>query len=154
MKRSQLITFLKSVIYPNQANEIDAGKHQTLELEILNEVLIISDDIINDETLANSNNVFSAQYSKDNKGPYSTLSVTYLTVDADIPIPANTWIKEINVFVTSGNPTVNIPAINSGDMTDQQLYSNTANLQFTESGSLHIAISNGTVKIQIIKYNI
>ena len=74
--------------------------------------------------------------------------------NVQIPIPAGTFIKDIDVFVVSGTPTINIPSINSGDMTGQDLYPSTANLRFTSDGLLDVNVSGGTVKIQVIKYNI
>ena len=86
--------------------------------------------------------------------PTFILSTTESNANVMIPIPASTWIRDVNVFVMSGNPTINIPAINSGDMNGQDLYPNSANLHFSDAGNLEVNISGGTVKIQIIKYNI
>jgi len=87
-------------------------------------------------------------------GAVSVLSTTEASANVSIPIPANTWIKEINVFVLSDNPTVNIPAISSGDMNGQELYPNVANLRFINAGNLDVNVSGASVKIQIVKYNI
>ena len=86
--------------------------------------------------------------------PTFILSTTEASTNILIPIPASTWIRDVNVFVVSGNPTINIPAISSGDMNGQELYPNSANLHFSDDGNLEVNISGGTVKIQIIKYNI
>jgi len=86
--------------------------------------------------------------------PTYILSVTDASENISIPIPANTWIRDINVFVTGGNPAINIPAINSGDMNGQDLYPNSANLHFTDAGNLQVNVIGGVVKIQITKYNI
>jgi microcystin-dependent protein len=84
-------------------------------------------------------------------------SILYLNVSSEninIPIPGNTWIKDINIFVESGDPTTSIPLINTGDMNGQDLYPNSANIKFSDPGFLQINVSGGTIKIQIIKYNI
>ena len=86
--------------------------------------------------------------------PTFILSTTEASANVLIPVSTETWIKDIIVFVVSGNPTINIPAINSGDMNGQDLYPNSANLHFSDAGNLEVNISGGTVKIQIIKYNI
>lgn len=101
-----------------------------------------------DGTTQNAGSVCSAN-------PTYILSVTEASSSVFIPIPAETWVRDINVFVTAGTPTVNIPAIASGDMTGQELYPNSAGLHFSSAGNLQVNISGtGTVKIQIIKYNI
>lgn len=86
--------------------------------------------------------------------PTFILSTTEANANVLIPIPASTWIRDINIFVVSGNPTISIPAIFSGDMNGQELYPNSANLHFSDAGNLEVNVSGGTVKIQIIKYNI
>ena len=86
--------------------------------------------------------------------PTYILSTTTASSNVQIPIPAGTFIKDIDVFVVSGTPTINIPSINSGDMTGQDLYPSTANLRFTADGLLDVNVLGGTVKIQVIKYNI
>lgn len=86
--------------------------------------------------------------------PTYILSTTTASSNVQIPIPAGTFIKDIDVFVVSGTPTINIPSINSGDMTGQDLYPSTANLRFTADGLLDVNVSGGEVKIQVIKYNI
>ena len=86
--------------------------------------------------------------------PTFILSTTEASANILIPIPASTWIRDINIFVMSGNPTINIPAISSGDMNGQDLYPNSANLHLSDAGNLEVNISGGTVKIQVIKYNI
>ncbi len=86
--------------------------------------------------------------------PFLTLSITQLSTAGTIAIPANTWVKDILVFVISGNPIINIPAISSGDMNGQEFYPNSAGLHFTSAGNLDVNISGGTIKIQVIKYNI
>ena len=86
--------------------------------------------------------------------PTYILSTTTASSNVQIPIPAGTFIKDIDVFVVSGTPTINIPSISSGDMSGQDLYPSTANLRFASDGLLDVNVSGGTVKIQIIKYNI
>lgn len=86
--------------------------------------------------------------------PTYRLSTTTASSNVQIPIPAGTFIKDIDVFVVSGTPTINIPSINSGDMSGQDLYPSTANLRFTSDGLLDVNVSGGEVKIQVIKYNI
>ena len=86
--------------------------------------------------------------------PTYILSTTTASSNVQIPIPAGTFIKDIDVFVVSGTPTINIPSINSGDMSGQDLYPSTANLRFASDGLLDVNVSGGTVKIQVIKYNI
>ena len=86
--------------------------------------------------------------------PTYILSIAEANANISIPIPVGTWIRDINVFVISGNPTINIPSISSGDMNGQDLYPNSANLHFALAGNLEVNVSGGTVKIQIIKYNI
>ena len=86
--------------------------------------------------------------------PTFILSTTEASANALIPVSAGTWVKDIIVFVVSGNPTINIPSISSGDMNGQELYPNSANLHFSEAGNLEVNVSGGTVKIQVIKYNI
>ena len=100
-----------------------------------------------DGTTQNAGSVCSAN-------PTYILSVTETSSDVAIPIPAGTWIRDINVFATAGSPIINIPAISSGDMTGQELYPNSAGLHFSSAGNLEVNVSGGTVKIQIIKYNI
>lgn len=86
--------------------------------------------------------------------PTYILSTTTASSNVQIPIPAGTFIKDIDVFVVSGTPTINIPSISSGDMSGQDLYPSTANLRFVSDGLLDVNVSGGTVKIQVIKYNI
>lgn len=86
--------------------------------------------------------------------PTYILSTTTASSNVQIPIPAGTFIKDIDVFVVSGTPTINIPSVNSGDMSGQDLYPSTANLRFVSDGLLDVNVSGGTVKIQVIKYNI
>ena len=86
--------------------------------------------------------------------PTSILSTTEASSNALIPVSAETWIRDINVLVLSGAPTINIPAINSGDMSGQKFYPNNVPIEFESAGNLEVNISGGTVKIQIIKYNI
>ena len=86
--------------------------------------------------------------------PTYILSVTEASARVDIPIPANTYIRDINVFKVSGNPIINIPGINTGDMTGEDIYPCSANLHLTNAGNLQVNVSGGVVKIQIIKYNI
>ena len=65
MNRAQLITYLKSVIYPNSANAVDAGKHQALEIQMLNDVMVKSDDILTDSSQAGDDStVFSSKATK------------------------------------------------------------------------------------------
>jgi len=86
--------------------------------------------------------------------PTYILSTTTASSNVQIPIPAGTFIKDIDVFVVSGTPTINIPQIGSGDMSGQDIYPNTANLKFSADGLLDVNVSGGTIKIQVIKYNI
>ena len=86
--------------------------------------------------------------------PVFGLPLIVSSANVEIPITNDVWIKEINIFVLSGNPTVNVPAINSGDMNGQDFYPSVANLKLTSGSNLQINISGGEVKIQIIKYNI
>lgn len=86
--------------------------------------------------------------------PVFGLPLIISSSNIEIPITNDIWIKEINIFVLSGNPTVNVPSINSGDMTGQDFYPSVANLKLTSGSNLQINISGGEVKIQIIKYNI
>lgn len=86
--------------------------------------------------------------------PTYILSTTTASSNVQIPIPAGTFIKDIDVFVVSGTPTINIPSVNSGDMSGQDLYPSTANLRFASDGLLDVNVSGGIVKIQVIKYNI
>ena len=86
--------------------------------------------------------------------PTFILSTTEASANVLIPVSAGTWVKDIIVFVVSGNPTVSIPAIGSGDMSGQPMYRNAADLFFPVTDNLEVNVSGGTVKIQIIKYNI
>lgn len=86
--------------------------------------------------------------------PTFILSTTEASANVLIPIPAETWIKDIIVFVISGSPTINIPAIGSGDMSGQPIYRSAADLLFVGADNLQANVSGGTVKIQVIKYNI
>ena len=86
--------------------------------------------------------------------PTFILSTTEASANVLIPVSAETWVKDIIVFVVSGNPTISIPAIGSGDMSGQPMYRNAADLFFPVAGNLEVNISGGTVKIQVIKYNI
>lgn len=86
--------------------------------------------------------------------PTFILSETEASSNVLIPVPAGTWVRDINVLVLSGTPTINIPAINSGDMFGQKFYPNNVPLEFDSAGNLEVDVSGGTVKIQIIKYNI
>ena len=86
--------------------------------------------------------------------PTFILSNTEASANVLIPVSAETWVKDIIVFVVSGNPTVSIPAIGSGDMSGQPMYRNAADLFFPVTDNLEVNISGGTVKIQVIKYNI
>lgn len=132
MNRGQLISYMKSVIFSNSANLIERGKHQTLEEQILTDVAVISDDLAN-----------------------VMLSTTTLTSSAGIPIPAGTWLREVNVFITSGNPVIDIPAIGQNGMTGEDMYPCVANLKFTNAGTLTVNITGaGTIKVQIVKFNV
>ena len=86
--------------------------------------------------------------------PTFILSATEASSNVLIPIDADTWVKDIIVFVTGGTPTINIPAIGSGDMSGQPMYRNAADLFYPVTDNLQVNVSGGTVKIQIIKYNI
>lgn len=86
--------------------------------------------------------------------PTFILSETEASSNVLIPVPANTWIRDINVLVLAGTPTINIPSINSGDMLGQKFYPNNVPIEFDSAGNLEVNVSGGTVKIQIIKYNI
>lgn len=86
--------------------------------------------------------------------PTFILSTTEASSNVLIPVDAGTWVKDIIVFVTGGTPTINIPAIGSGDMTGQPMYRNAADLFYPVTDNLEVNVSGGTVKIQIIKYNI
>lgn len=86
---------------------------------------------------------------------YQSLPIITIPETTDIPIPAGMQIKDINIFVVSGNPTVNIPVLATGDMNGNSIYPITANLNFTTAGNIQVQISgSGTVKVQIIKFNI
>lgn len=86
--------------------------------------------------------------------PTFILSTTEASTSVLIPVSAGTWISDINVLVLSGTPTINIPVINSGDMSGQKFYPNNVPIEFENAGNLEVNISGGTVKIQVIKYNI
>ena len=86
--------------------------------------------------------------------PTFILSETEASSNVLIPVSAGTWIRDINVLVLNGTPTINIPAINSGDMSGQKFYPNNVPLEFESAGNLEVNVSGGTVKIQVIKYNI
>ena len=86
--------------------------------------------------------------------PTFILSTTEANANVLIPVSAETWVKDIIIFVVSGNPTVSIPAIGSGDMSGQPMYRNAADLFFPVTDNLEVNVSGGTVKIQVIKYNI
>ncbi|MDP4201422.1 MAG: hypothetical protein Q8861_01905 [Bacteroidota bacterium] len=131
MNRAQLITYLKSVIYPNSSNAVDAGKHQALEEQIIND-MVIKEEL-----------------------PYMLVSAPTLTADTIIPIPAGTYISEINVIFLTGNPTVNIPEADTGDLTGLKWYPIPANLSYTEAGNLTVNMTGeGSIKVQIVKLNI
>jgi hypothetical protein len=78
MKRADLITLAKSVIFDNLLNRIKADKHQALELAILDSTVIKDDDIVDDFSSSDPTKVSSANSSKilnDTKyqiGRYST----------------------------------------------------------------------------------
>lgn len=92
------------------------------------------------------------EYSAGNA--YSAFPVNEITADASISIPANTWVKDINIFVIAGAPTIELPSLSTGEMTGQDFYPLTANMHFLSEGVLEVKVSSGTVKVQIIKYNI
>jgi hypothetical protein len=87
-------------------------------------------------------------------GETSVLSTTNASANVLIPIPADIWISSIKILVIGGDPTINIPAISSGDMNGEAFYPNIANLYFQTAGNLQVNVSGGDVKIQVIKHNI
>lgn len=87
-------------------------------------------------------------------GETSVLSTTNASANILIPIPENIWISSIKILVLGGNPTINIPAISSGDMNGESFYPNIANLHFPIAGNLQVNVSGGDIKIQVIKHNI
>jgi len=74
MNRGQLISYLKSIIYPNSENKIDAGKHQDLEEKILQNVLVKDDDIVSGEENSSASTVFSSDYVKTTYATKTELS--------------------------------------------------------------------------------
>ena len=87
-------------------------------------------------------------------GETSVLSTTNASANILVPIPADIWISSIKILVTGGSPTINIPAISSGDMSGEAFYPNIANLYFPTAGNLQVDVSGGDIKIQVIKHNI
>ena len=87
-------------------------------------------------------------------GETSILSTTNASANVLIPIPADIWISSIKILVLGGSPTINIPAISSGDMNGESFYPNIANLYFQYAGNLQVNVSGGDIKIQVIKHNI
>jgi hypothetical protein len=71
-------------------------------------------------------------------------------------IPAGTRIKDINIAVLSGNPTVNIPGLpQAADLVDDTFYPITANKLYPTSDNLKVEMSGdaGSIKVQIIIFN-
>ena len=86
--------------------------------------------------------------------PFYALPMVETSINTEIPIDSASFIKEINIFVLSGSPTVNIPMLSTGDMTGFDVYPNAANIKMLTGSTISIEVSGGNVKIQIIKYNI
>jgi hypothetical protein len=89
-------------------------------------------------------------------GGYILLSTSIISVTTDIPIPAGTRIKDINIAVLSGNPTVNIPGLpQAADLVDDTFYPITANKLYPTSDNLKVEMSGdaGSIKVQIIIFN-
>jgi len=90
----------------------------------------------------------------DSELPYKNLIVQTISENTTFNIPAGTIIKDVNIMVITGNPTINLPVVPVGDLVDQTFYSLTPNLPFPVAGNLQVNVSGGTVKIQIVKVNI
>lgn len=86
--------------------------------------------------------------------PFYALPLVESAINVEIPIESDCFIKEINIFVVSGTPTVNIPMLSTGDMTGYDIYPNVANIKMYSGSTIPIQVSGGTVKIQTIKYNV
>ena len=84
----------------------------------------------------------------------SDIQIINASSDVSIPVSVDCFIKEINTFVMDGTPIVNIPMLNTGDMTGYNIYPNAANIKMLAGSTIFIKVSGGSVKIQIVKYNI
>lgn len=89
----------------------------------------------------------------DSELSYKNVSITEMSESGVITIPVGLFIKDVNVAVISGNPTIEISELSTGQMSGQDIYPISANYRST--GNLTINISGaGTIKVQIVKFNI
>lgn len=93
-----------------------------------------------------------AEYSVGNA--YSALPTVSTSANIEILIENAIFIKEINIFAVSGNPVVEIPELGTGLMGGQTFYPQTANLKKAANSTVGINVSEGEVKIQIVKFNV
>lgn len=89
----------------------------------------------------------------DSELSYKNVSITEMSAGGSIVVPAGLFIKDVNVVVINGSPTIEIPELSTGQMSGQDIYPISANYKST--GNLTINISGtGTIKVQIVKFNI
>ena len=85
---------------------------------------------------------------------YKTESVTTLSASGEVLVSSSLFIKDVNVLVVSGNPTLSIAELSTGQMSGQNIYSITVNDKIA-SGKLSVSSTGDcTIKVQIIKFNI
>lgn len=85
---------------------------------------------------------------------YQNAVVAILSESGVVELPAGLYIADLNIIVTSGNPTISIQELpDFGAISGQTIYRNSAN--FESTGSLHFDMSGtGTIKVQIVKFNV
>lgn len=90
----------------------------------------------------------------DSELSYKNVSVTQMSEGGVIIIPVGLYIADINIIVLSGDPSVSITELpDFGVMSGQPIYRNSANYKST--GNLTINMTGeGTIRIQIVKFNI
>lgn len=89
----------------------------------------------------------------DSELSYKNVSITEMSESGVIVVPVGLFIKDVNVAVITGSPTIEIPELSTGQMSGQDVYPISANYKST--GNLTINISGeGTIKVQIVKFNI
>ena len=84
--------------------------------------------------------------------PYRVYSTTDLSASGEILVGNGIFIKDINIFVLTGTPSVEVVELGTSQMSGQDVYPITANYKST--GSIHINMTGaGSIRVKIIKFN-
>ena len=84
--------------------------------------------------------------------PYRVYSTTDLSTSGEILVGNGIFIKDINIFVLTGTPSVEVVELGTSQMSGQDVYPITANYKST--GSIHINMTGaGSIRVKIIKFN-